>query len=217
MKNSIRKSLVSVFATALLALVAMPASALILSLQPTVQTAVPTDNISLDLVVSGLNAGGPDSLGAFDLDIGFDAAALTFQGYSLGASLGDIGLGEAFDFSFGDLGGGLVNLAEVSLLEADSGSCFFCFSPFLDDIQSDTFTLATLDFSVDVLAVGSSTSVFFDTVYALGDGFGLALGLDGISNAVIENPRASVPEPTTLALMALGLIGVGVVRRRRSI
>lgn len=213
MKNSFKKSLAGVFGAAVLALAAMPASAVMLSLQPTVQSAVPTDNISLNLVISGLNANGPDSLGDFDIDIGFDTSALSFQGYSLGVSLGDIGLSEAFDFSFGDLGGGTVNLAEVSFLEADASSCVFCLGPYLDDIQSGSFILATLDFKVDSLAVGSSTTVFFDTVFALGDGFGNPLGIDSLTNAAINNPGISVPEPTTLALMALGLIGVARQRR----
>lgn len=213
MKNSFKKSLAGVFCAAVLGLTAIPASAAFLSLQPTIQSAVPTDSISLSLVISGLNAGGPDSLGDFDIDIGFDSGALSFQGYSLGASLGDIGLFEALDFSLGNLGGGKINLAEVSLLEADAGSCIFCSGPYLDDIQSDSFILATLDFTVDVLAVGSSTAVFFDSVFALGDGFGNELSVSGLTNAVINNPMVSVPEPTTLALMALGIISV--TRRRR--
>jgi len=216
MKYSLRKSLTGIFSAALLSIAATPASALLLSLQPMTQTAVPTDFVSLDLVISGLNAGGADSLGDFDIDIGFDSAALSFQGYSLGASLGDIGLGEAFDFSLGESSVGVVNLAEVSLLEADAGTCFFCITPYLNDIQSDTFTLATLDFRVDVLAVGSSTGVFFDSIYSLGDGFGSALLYDGFSNAIISNVGTiSVPEPTSLALMVLGLFGVAVARQRR--
>ncbi len=214
MENSLKKSMIGIFSTAILALTAIPASAVMLSLQPAVQTAVPNDNISLNLVISGLNTGGPDSLGDFDINIGFDASALSLQSYSLGTSLGDIGLFEAADFSSGDLGGGTINIAEVSFLEADASSCTFCIGPYLDDIQPDSFTLATLDFKVDVLAAGSSTTVFFDTIFALGDGFGNPLEIDSLTNAAINNPGVSVPEPTTLALLALGLMGVA--RRRHS-
>jgi len=215
MENSLRKSLLGVFGAMLLTLTATPVSAVILSLQPAIQTAVPNDNISLNLVISGLNAGAPDSLGDFDINIGFDSGALSFLGYSLGTSLGDIGLFEAGDFGFGDLGGGMVNIAEVSFLEANTNSCVDCTGPYLDDIQSGSFILATLDFMVDTLAVGSSTTVFFDTVFALGDGFGNPLVIDSLTNGIINNPETSVPEPTTLALMTLGLIGIA--RRRKSI
>lgn len=203
MKSSLRKSLIGSFGAALLALATMPASAIMLNLQPSLQTATPGDNISLDLVITGLNAGGPDSLGDFDIDIEFDSSALSFQSYSLGTSLGDLGLFEAWDFS---LGGsiGSVNLSEVSYLTPSS----------LDAIQSDTFTLATLDFKVDTLAVGSSTTVFFDTIWALGDSFGNPLQVQALNNATIKN-GVTVPEPTTLALMTLGLIGTIVARRRR--
>ena len=197
-----RKLLNIVYGLVLLA-VTSHAGAVVLSLEPSSQIAGPGDSVSLDLVISGLGNGAPDSLGDFDIDISFDASALSFLGYTLGTSLGDVGLGEAFDGSFGDLGGGLVNLAEVSLL--------FPFE--LDALQADTFTLATLDFSVDVLAPGDSTTVDIDTVWALGDGFGLPLTVDAANSAVIRN--AAVPEPSLLALVALGLTGVGFASRRR--
>jgi hypothetical protein len=90
--------------------------------------------------------------------LGFDPGALSFLGYDLGSFLGDLGLVEAVDYSWGDVGGGTVNLAEVSLL--DAASCVSCIPPYLDDIQPDTFVLATLDFLVDTLPPGTSTDVF---------------------------------------------------------
>jgi hypothetical protein len=205
MKNKIKISLFAVLGLCILALTSTRVSAIVLGLEPASQNAVPGDPVSLDLVVSGLGAGGPDSLGDFDIDIFFDTSALSFTGYSLGAGLGDIGLFEAIDFSFGDLGGGMVNLAEVSLL-----------LPFeLDTLQAASFTLATLDFHVDVLAPGSQTPVDIYTVWAVGDGFGQALSVDGTNDAVVRNPAAEMPEPTTLSLIALGLVGVGLSKRSK--
>ncbi len=197
-----RKLLNIVYGLVLLA-VTSHAGAVVLSLEPSSQNAAPGDSVSLDLVISGLGNGGPDSLGDFDIDIGFDTSALIFTSYSLGNSLGDLGAGEAVDFSGGDLGG-TVNLAEVSLL--------FPFE--LDALQTDTFTLATLNFDVYMLDPGTSTTVDISTVWALGDGFGLPLTVDAANSAVIRN-AAGVPEPSVLALVALGLTGVGFASRRR--
>ncbi len=194
-------------------LFATHASAVTLNLLPASSIATPGDTVTLDLVISGLTAGGPDSLGDFDIDIRFDTGALSLVGYSLGAFLGDLGLGEATDFSLGDLGG-LVNVAEVSLLEPSSNGCVFCVPPYLDDIQPASFTLATFNFMVDVLPVGSSTVVSIETVNALGDGFGRPLPLEITENAVIRNPSSDVPEPSTISLIILGLLGTCVVRYR---
>ena len=204
MKNNTGKSLIGFFASLLLVLFSLPASAVVLSLQPSVQNAVPADNISLDLVISGLNVGSADSLGDFDININFDSAALSFLGYKLGSSLGNIAFFDAADYSSGDLGGGLVNISEVSFLSTVN----------LDALQSSSFTLATFDFRVDTLTAGSSTTVFLDKVKALGDGFGKALTLDSYTNATITNSSVSVPESSTFVLLIMGLLSFGATRRR---
>lgn len=204
MNNNATRSLFFALWALVFALGSGSAAATLLSLQPSSQTAMPGNMVSLDLVIGGLDAGGPDSLGDFDINIGFDPGALSLVGFGLGPYLGDVGLGEAADFSLGDLGGGTVNVAEVSLL--------FPFE--LDALQPDSFTLATFNFMVDVLPPGSSTSVMIDTVFALGDGFGLPLQLDGTAGAVIRNPGVDVPEPAVLGLVALGLAGIRLSRRR---
>lgn len=188
-----------------------------LSLEPSAQSASIGDAVSLDLMISGLTAGGPDSLGDFDVDIGFDTTMLSFDSYVLGNALGDLSFGEAFDTGLGDLGG-IINIAEVSLLEASLSTCVFCSGPYLDDIQPASFVLATLGFTVlPSLSPGTSTTVNIDTVWALGDGNGDALALNGVSGAVIRNPSqaAGVPEPASLALIISGVLGfIGVYRRR---
>jgi hypothetical protein len=205
MNGMLHRRLLAVLGAALLALTSTQAAALFLSLDPSAQNASPGDPVSLDLVVSGLGDFAPDSLGAFDVDIGYDPAALVFTGYTLGSLLGDPFLFEALDLSLGDLGV-VINLAEVSLL-SDSE---------LDALQPASFVLATLDFTVLTLSPGSSTLVTIDNVYAIGDAFGQPLPVDGTNDAVISNPSGNIPEPSILALMSLGLglAGLDMARRR---
>jgi len=205
------KKLLNVVCGLTLLICLSPVGGVTLSLQPSSQTAAPTDIITLDLVIDGLGDFAPDSLGDFDINIAYDSSALSFQSFSLGPFLGDIGLGEAIDFSLGDLGGA-INVAEVSLLEPDGSSCTFCIPPFLDDIQPGGFSLATLQFAVSVLPPGGSTTVSIDSVFALGDGFGLPLAIDATSDAVIN----AVPIPAAVWLFGSGLLGlIGVARRKK--
>ncbi|MBK6738470.1 MAG: hypothetical protein IPG64_11380 [Haliea sp.] len=113
------------------------AHAALLALQPFDTLAENGDTVSLDLVVSGLGNFGPDSLGAFDIFVGYDTGALSFAGYTLGNLLGRVDLFEAIDAS-GGAGGGAVNIAEVSLLSATS----------LNTPQPGQFVLASLRFDV---------------------------------------------------------------------
>jgi hypothetical protein len=209
-----KKMLYAIFGLVAWGLVGQAAALPTLSLLPASQTASSGDSVSLDLVIDGLGDFAPDSLGDFDVDIGYDTAVLSFQSLTLGPFLGDVGLGEAIDFSLGDLVG-TVNIAELSLLEPDAITCIFCTGPYLDDIQPGSFTLATLDFHVDALAPGGSTTVSVANVNILGDGFGNLLTLDSTNDAVIRGPQISTPEPTMLALLGLGLFGISVARRSR--
>jgi len=112
------------------------AGAVTLSLSPSSLTIPVNTDYSVDLVVSDLDVPGGEVVGGFDVDISFDPTQASFLGYTLGTSLGDEGFFEALDFSLGDLGGGLIDLAEVSLLSTAE----------LLPIQTESFTLATLDF-----------------------------------------------------------------------
>ena len=192
--------LISTIAVVAALLVAAPnnANAVLLSLEPADNIVDLGDTVTLDLVISGLTAGAADSLSVFDIDIGFDTTKLTFMAYSLGALLGDLGFGEALDFSFGEFALGLINLSELSLL--------FDFE--LDAIQPDTFTLASLTFEVDSLAVGESTIVSIASVFSLGDSFGSQLAVDGTEGAVLRRlggAASPVPEPPTIALFLVAL------------
>lgn len=176
------------------------ANATLLSLQPDISTAQNGDSLAVELLVSGLGDFGPQSLSAFDIEIGFDPAVLSFTGYSLGGLLGDPGLFEAIDLSSGDLGAS-VNLSLVSLLAAVD----------LDALQPGAFSLATARFDVISLPVGAATSVSLLTGAILADTGGTALPFTSGAPAVIAN-RAAVPTPGTLWLLLGALVGWRTLR-----
>ena len=201
MKYKIKLLILIIYGLGLSMMSTLAAGGVILKLSPTNQTALPGDNISLDLIISGLNTGGAPSLGDFDLNIAFDTTKLSFTSYSLGSFLGVIS-SEADDFSSGVLGG-LINLAEVSYLSPTD----------LNSLQGSSFTLATLLFHVDALEKGASTNVSFSQINALGDGFGNPLGIDAANNATVSN---NVPEPSSALLILLGLSGLSWLRLRKA-
>lgn len=178
------------------------AHAVLIELQPDALLAETGDSIALDLVVSGLGNSGPDSLGAFDISVGFDPGKLTFTGYSLGDLLGDIGLSEAIDASSGDVGGA-VNLVEVSLLSAVA----------LDALQPDAFVLATLQFDVINLAPSVVTQLSVLGGPVLADAFASSLAITGLGTASITG----VPVPGTVFLLAATVFGWLTTRRRPAV
>lgn len=172
----------------------------LIELQPSALFAGPGDSIALDIIVGGLGSAGPESLGAFDVSVGFDVSSISFTGYSLGDYLGDVGLAEAIDASAGDMGGA-VNVAEVSLLTGSN----------LDLLQSDSFVLATLAFDVVNLGPSDFTQLSVLSGPLLVDAFGSPLSVTSMSGASVRG----VSSPGTLMLLAASMLGWLMVRCRQ--
>ena len=184
-------------------LVAPDARAAVIHLLPPNISVSPGSTVILDLTISDL---GGATVGDFDVDIGFDPAALTFQGVTLGTALGDVGAGEAIDFGSGLLLPGLVNVVEVSLLAPAA----------LAALQSPPFSLALLEFEVSSLAAGKSTLVEILQVNALGDSGGIALAVANLEHSTLRRPSASpVPEPATGLLFLSGASLAVFLRRQK--
>jgi len=192
-----KKLLVGCLSLLAVSMFAIQARATMLSFTPSASSINIGENLDVDVVISDL---GGSFVGAFDFDVTFDDTILTFNSYSFTDNLGDISAGDADDWSFGDLGFGTVNLAELSWL--------------LDlSFQGDSFTLATLSFTGS--AVGTS-----------GLGFGLANISDDWGNPIAVTLGAGtvdvaggapVPEPATMILFGTGiagLLGSGIRKKR---
>ena len=159
-----------------------------LSFNPSMSTIGVGDELGIDIMVSGLE---DVDLGTFDLNLNYEDTFLSFDSYVLGDGLGVIP-DDAEDWSLGDLGGGVINLAELS---------------WLDDLSSqpDAFLLATVSFTGSSVGVGSLS--FSDV--ALGDEWG-----DPIDASLETGSVTVVPVPAALWLLSSGLIGLAGFRRK---
>lgn len=180
------------------------ANAALIGLQPGSSSVTSGGSISLDLVVSGLGDFSAESLGAFDISVGFDASVLSFTSYRLEDYLGDIDLFEAIDASAGAIGG-TVNIAEVSLLSAVS----------LDAMQPADFILATLNFDAADLATSIVTQLAVLPGSGLVDALGAPIAITGLTPARVEIVTA-VPVPGTLFLLGVPLVCWRLLRRAQS-
>jgi hypothetical protein len=189
MKNAGKRALLALVVSTGLA--ASPAMAAVISFNPTTVNTAVGSTTAIEVRIAGLAAG--QDLGAFDINVLFDASQLSLASYTLGNGLGDLAAFDAFEFSAGAIAAGVFNLAEVSFL-ADLG------------VQADAFTLATLNFTS--LHHGASALSFGGVT--LGDAFGNAVTADTVNATV-----TAIPEPASVYLMLSALALMGLTRRAR--
>jgi len=149
--------------------------------------------VSVEVMVSDLGDGIPPSLGSFDGDVTFDTGLLTYDDVAFGSDLGEP-VTEALVSV--DVVGGVLTGTAVSLLSP----------PELDALQGSSVTLGTLFF----VATGLGSGQIEVTRAQLSDAFGAPLAIDWLGSS----PITVIPEPSTLLLVACGLVGLALKRRQ---
>jgi hypothetical protein len=174
----------------------VPSDAVVIDFVPGSQTVPLGSAAAIDLVISGLGDFTAPSLGAFDLDLTYDAAVLSATSVTLTPLLGDAIQG--VDLSTP----GFIDLFVISLLSPTE----------LDALQPESFVLATLSF--DTIALGTSALALTEIV--AGDAFGAALAATGGAGSIsVTSSGAPVPEPSLTGLLLISGLGLALTRRRR--
>jgi hypothetical protein len=177
----------------------LPAAVLI-SVTPQSQIVPTGTTAQVQLRISGLGLDVPPSLGAFDLNIAFNPALISFTSLSFG----DPGLGDQLDLSGTgsisgfDVVGGLLEFFEISLDPA----------AVLDSQQANTFVLATLRFQ----AIAPGSTSLAPTLNSSSDSQGLSL------DTVLQNGSINVvlaPEPGRIGLFSLAGATMALLASRR--
>ena len=160
------------------------------------------DSLDVAVRISGLNDTSAPSLGAYDINFLFDNSLFSFDSISWG----DSAQGNQLDLAgFGSLqdatsGSGWLNLLEISFDDALD----------LDSLQAGEFTLFSVLLNTIAVGIGN----FSLAANSLGDAYGDNLVANQINGTQVTAGAVSVPEPSSVLLLLVGIFAIGMLRAR---
>lgn len=181
---------------ALLSVAAIPGHAAVVTVNPAATSTVVGQSLLVAVDISDLVDGGAPSLGAFDIDVSFDPAVLSFTQITFGTGLDVLGLGG--NLQQGTEGSGIVNAFELSLDSIDD----------LNTLQPGAFALFTLTFQ----ALSAGTSNLSLTLNSLADADGIEIAATTVGSSIEVAP---VPLPAAGWMLLSGLLSLAGITARR--
>ena len=160
----------------------------------------PGDNVEVQVRISGLNDMSAPALGVYDVDFNYDASLFSVSSINWGDSvkgnqLDLLGFGSAQDISSGFDWLRVFELSFDDVLD-------------LESLQAGEFTL----FSVLLNAIAIGSGDFSLATHSLGDAYGNDLVIDHINNTQVSVGSVSVPEPSSILLLLLGILAIVTLR-----
>ena len=180
-------------------LLAGAASALDFSLSPASATVSPGETLAFTLLSTDP---APSVVAGYDIDIVFNGDVASVSSYAVSNRLGDVSLGDAFDFSLGEATPGALNLTVLSVLDA----------PAIAPLQQGQFALASFSVLFGPTPPAGGTISFAISVNALSDADASPLAVTSLTGATVT----VIPEPTSAVLLGGGLFGLASLRRSRA-